>query len=195
MSFWEELIQKRILRKDHIPTDRYKDHRITTHSIYPQKNMTMGDYCKKFNWVNFVFKHRFITPILLIGEKLLGKHLENEIEQEWYNKNLIIFNESWKESQVVLEKAFGSHPRSWHLYNLFLKFWMTLSLNDNVTREFTNIFAHTLATKMQKEYKGKKEVYHVIYENSKSYDPIYFNIGKEMMIRNIRVKGLNVKEK
>ena len=107
-------------------------------SIYPQTGKTVGTYCKYFHWVNIFFKNVIFVPGLNLLDKVIGNKLENGVEATWYNKNLTIFDKSWKESVDIMDryvhKGFNKHQS----YEIVRKMALTLILNDTITREFMN---------------------------------------------------------
>ena len=151
-------------------------------SIYPKGEGTKGRYVKKFNFINWVFKYKFLYPVLLIGYKLLGRHLERDVEPVWYNRNLSVLKDSWFESLDIMDKFYSrGFNKQFYSYKLPFLFGLTIALNDTATREFVNTFCHTLAKNMNLEYKGHKKVDHVFYTAKTSYSVEYFSLAKLVM--------------
>lgn len=187
-SIWSRLWETFIVTH-HIPKEKFKNKGDVIQSIYPKKDMTVGKYSKKFRRVHYLFKYKMFVPWLIICDKILGKYVDDKIEPEWYNKNMIIWDESWRKTMQLMGKYYNpsfANPRkgSFISYNTIRRLWNTLVLNDTATREFQSVFMHELTSAMVKRYKGHKEVYHVFYTGRTSYDPIYFTIAQACIDQN-----------
>lgn len=188
----------------HVPKERYQIKDKLVKSIYPVKDkenklLSVGGYCKKFWWVQYVFKYKLFVPMLLFCDRILGKYIDDEPEPEWYNKNLIIWNQSWKKAMNLMSKFYNpnfANPKkhTYIEYNTVRRLWNTLSLNDTATREFMNLFMHELTMAMGKAYEGHKEVYHVLYTGHSSYSVIYFTFAQTVMMKNQHPKDILQKE-
>lgn len=187
-SVWQKLWRTFIVTH-HIPKERFKNDQTLQGSIYPKDGHTVGSYCKKFRWIHYVFKYKMFVPWLIICDKVLGRYVEDKIEDAWYNKNMIVWDKSWRNAQRILGKYYNpsfSNPRkgSYKSYNTIRKLWNTLVQNDTATKEFQNVFMHELTKNMNLAYKGHKEVYHVFYTGRTSYEPVYFTFAKAVMQNN-----------
>ena len=153
-------------------------------SIYP-RDKTLGNYCKHFNWVHRFLKSLVFLPALNILYWLIGKRLDKDVEDEWYNKNVKIFNNCWLESLDILGKYLNPGMPTSKSYEITRRMALSFILNDSVTKEFVNVFMHTVKMRMEEAYKGHKQVYHVFYTDSVSYNPQYFTMVKAVMQQNI----------
>lgn len=186
-------------RKGQPSKEDYKSKKKVEESIYP-KGEPLGKYCKRFNWVHNFFKVIIFNPSLLILYKLMKKRLDSSVEDTWYNKNLKILDDAWKESMQIMSKYMCPTLPKAKSYEITRKMMLTIILNDSVTREFMNVLLHTITRRMQEIYKGKKDVYHVFYTDTVSYNPVYFTMVKAVMEQNkhpanVQVENLNKEER
>ncbi len=168
-------------------------------SIYP-KGEPLGKYCRRFNWIHRFFKVMVFLPAIRILYKLMKKRLDTEVENVWYNKNIYIFNQCWKESLDILGKYVNPKLPTSKSYEMTRRMALSIILNDSITKEFINVFMHTVKMRMEEAYKGKKDVYHVFYTDTVSYNPVYFTMVKAIMEQNkhpanVQVENLNKQEK
>lgn len=180
-------------RKDKLPPNIYN------------KGMTFKEHNKKFHRIHFIFKYKFLVPLLRLGKKLLGKHLITKIPNKNHNRNLIIFN-----------KAYDIAMKKWVLYYLrntgdektrqsrkkclktvktlradslgiMRDMIVTMYLYDTAYREFTNILLHEIAIGMTKEYTQEKYkqqdlTYHTghLFFTTDVYDVNYYVLEKQV---------------
>ena len=177
----------------------YKNKKPVEESIYP-KGEALGKYCKRFNWIHRCFKVMIFVPALHMLNKFIGKRLDKGVEDTWYNKNLIVLDKAWKETMAIMSKYMCPNLPSSKSYEITRKMMLTLILNDSVTREFVNVLMHTITKRMQEAYKGKKDVYHIFYTDTVSYNPVYFTMVRAVMEKNkhpanVQVENLNKEER
>jgi len=55
------------------------------------------------------------------------------------------------------------------------------ALNDSATREFVNLWMHSIYGRMQKAYGGRGRVCHVLYTAHSCYHPAYFTLAQLVM--------------
>ena len=187
-TIWQKLWRTMIVTH-HIPKERFKNGAKLQGSIYPFKDQTVKGYTKKFRWIHYVFKYKMFVPWLILCDWVLGKYCEDKIEDVWYNKNMKIWDDSWKKTMEILGKfynpSFSNKKKGSYLsYNTIRRLWNTLVQNDTATKEFQNVFMHELTKNMNKAYKGHKQVYHVFYTGSTSYEPVYFTFAQAVMTQN-----------
>lgn len=169
-------------RKDGLPTkDDMKNESPMGECIYPTKG-TVGNTCRNFNWIHSVLKYKMFIPFMHLAGICIGKRLVSEPEKIWHNRNLRVFDKSWRDSMQVMAMSYNpcfNDPSSgsFKAYDMARKLWLTVALHDTATKEFTNVFCHTLAQNMAKEYKGHKTVNHVYYSSKSIYDVVYFKLG------------------
>ena len=186
-----------IRHKSFLTRKDFEDNNLIHESIYPAKGQHVGAYKKKFHVIHYIFKYKFFVPLLVIAGRILKNQMETEVEDTWYNKNLRIFDKSWKQTMEILSKTYNKDMQVHPSYDTVRKLALTLVLNDSATREFMNVFLHSVAVNMQNQYKGHKKVYHVYYTGKTSYEPIYFSLVKMVMEENknpeevLKSKGLN----
>ena len=168
--------------------DKFKCETVVSESIYPMKGEKLGVYCRKFHFIHYILKYKFFVPALLIARRMLRRCGDYEIKDEWYNKNIQIWNDSYKEAMDVLAQyynpSFGNPKKlSFKSYDTIRVLCNTLVLNDTATREFHNVLMHTIAKNMLNAYKGS-EAYHIFYCGRDSYNPVYFKMAQMIMKEN-----------
>lgn len=161
------------------------------------KNVTFDTHVKRFHIIHFVFKYRFVVPLLLIANKILGKHIVKKIDNQSYNRNINLF-----------DKAFEEAMKKWYTYymrnsgepqkrpskqkmlkaykgNTYLRsmknYVLTMYTYDTAYREFFNILMHEIANHMVKEYtkpeyKNKKTGH--LFFTTDIYEQNYFVLEK-----------------
>jgi hypothetical protein len=163
-----------------------------TKNIYGSKNE--GQHQKRFHVIHYVFKYKFFVPLLMLGRKILNKHLVKKIPNENYNRNIIIF-----------DKAFEESIKKWHLYYLrnsgapekrktrkqmlqrakdekylhtMKEFVTTMYIHDTAYREFMNILMHEIAKDMVDYYAvGEHKTGHLFFTTD-IYDVNYYVLEK-----------------
>ena len=199
-TYWGKILDYFVFNRMGQPAKQdYENPNKVNESIYP-KSQSLGKYCKRFNWIHRFFKIMIIVPGMLIFDKLVGKRLDSKVEDEWYNKNLKILDDSWHEAMGVMEKHMCPTLSKSRSYELARKVMNTLVLNDSITREFMNALLHTITQNMQKAYQGKGDVYHVFYTDTVSYNPVYFTMVKAVMEQNkspdkVQLEAMNKQER
>jgi len=193
-SMWLEIIRN-IFHKEPELKNEFTDKAPYDHSIYPTKNQTVGSYHRKFYYVHYFIKYKLFVPFLLIFRSVLKKYGDWDVEDQWYNKNLIVFDKSYKETMQLMAKYYNysfADPRkgSFKSYDTARVLALTLALNDSVTREFFNVLMHTIAKNMHEAYKGCDQVYHVMYSGMNAYNPVYFKLAKVIMKENVHPKEI-----
>lgn len=142
-------------------------------------------FAKKFAFFHYFLKYRIIVPILStihwIVDKKMGKF---NISEDFYNRNIRIFNDCYKKSKQIWVDKWGketsyktatpeycrnAYKRSIELMDTVFEGYMRLCLQDTAYREFHNILMHTIAQQMLEEYKDRKK-YHVFYTSKEIND-------------------------
>jgi hypothetical protein len=161
-------------------------------NIYENKGVLLGVHMKKFHRFHFIFKYRFMVPLLYLARKILGKDLHKEIPNEWYNKNLLIFDRVWDAACIKWQKEFLNYGQTncnleeqlggyqHTLLNTIKGLVIKSLLDDTAYKELFNIFCHLFALEMLKEYGGKTHR-HLFYTSQDVFDVFYYNIGKKMV--------------
>ena len=157
----------------------YKNKNKMGFSIFGNHDDTIGDNNKKYNFLHGVIKYKILVPGMHIFRRML-KGYSLEID-DFFFRNLRVFRDSWDETSEIMSQKYNECFRTHISYKLVKELVILLCKWDTATLEFINVFMHTTTKNMQKEYKGHKRVYHMIYVNRRSYDPIYFNIGQYVM--------------
>jgi hypothetical protein len=80
-----------------------KNHKKMPKNIYGSK--TFAHHRKRFTLIHGVFKYKFIVPLLMLCEKILGKYLERNVPRGGHNTNIRIF-----------DKAVNQAIEKWVLY-------------------------------------------------------------------------------
>lgn len=185
--------------RSHLDKKLYPPIKPTVEHIYPMEGHTIKSYFKKFWWVHYIFKYKFLVPILLFSEWLLGDCIDSDVEDKWYNKNLIIWDKSWKQAMKLMSKNYNPNfdnpvKSSYKSYNTIRKLWNTMVLNDSATREFMNVFILELTTNIFAAYKGKK-VKHVLYPSNANFQAQYYTFAKMLMGDQVNKKNIKKLEK
>lgn len=181
-----------IFRKD--KEKRIKnDETIMTKNIYEVR--TRKEYYKKFHPVHFLFKYKFLVPLLRIGRRLLRNSLVTKPPKGHHNRNLIIFNEAYNEAVIKFHTLFtrNTGPKQKRMskkeaikkahndinLHAMKEIINTMYVYDTAYREFVNILLHEITHKMSDYYTkrpGKKEN-HLFYTVD-LYETNYFVLEK-----------------
>ena len=149
---------------------------------------------KRFHVIHYVFKYKFFVPLLMLGRRILKKHLVKEIPPDNWNRNILIF-----------DKAFEEAEKKWHIYYLrnsgdpdkrltreamlercknekylrtMKEFVNTMYMHDTAYREFMNILMHEIAREMVDYYAvGDHKSGHLFFTTD-IYDTHYFVLEK-----------------
>lgn len=181
--------------------DGYKQFKNDKSKIKPnvyENNITMKQHVKKFHVIHFVFKYKFLVPLIRLGNKLLGKYVikSKDIPRESHNRNLLIFDKAFEESLkkwCIYYLRNTGHPATRKSRHFWLKvaknemllrsmknYIITMYMYDTAYREFINILMHEIARDMVNEYSkppytGKTG--HLFFTTD-MYDPHYFVLEK-----------------
>jgi hypothetical protein len=157
---------------------------------------TVRETSERFSFIHHTLKYKLFIPVLFVFERLVGRKLDKEVPSESYNRTLQIFNDSFERAIVDwgwlylrnIDTSRGDissqKPREWwekswpleaspRLLRAAKDSALTVALNDTAYREFLNIWCHTLAQGMLKEYAGQS-VKHVFYTADSVYDVHYY---------------------
>lgn len=181
--------------------------------------MSFSEHAKKFHIIHFFFKYKFFQPLIMIGNKILGKHLIKEAPKNWYDKNLQIFDKAFDEAQrkwysmFILNVDKGISGMEWkdpitlsekikrssscRVLTMLKELVMTLTVYDTAYRPFFDMLMFEIADGMGKGYpKGK--VRHCIYSNMHAFDAFYYQFGSmlvnDMDVTEVDVWAVNDKE-
>ena len=180
-SIWEVYRTKWTMK----PKNQEKSKDKLPGSIYPLCDGTIGGQTRRFIWVHYVLKYKIFKPFLYIVEKFILHKLDDKLDDGWHNRNLRVFDTSWKEACKEMAKLYNIVFLNHRDYELVRRMILTFSTFDTATREFMNILMHSIAKNMQNEYKGHKKVYHMIYTSRNIYDVAYFRLGEFLFDKNI----------
>jgi len=188
---WWHII-KRIFKEEKQPNHdevmKQKDE-VMMENIYDGD--TVHKTAKKFHNIHFKFKYRFLVPLLLLGDKILGKCKTRKIPNKPWNKNYKIFDEAFEKSlddwcYKFLSQIYGWSPKYSAKFRkndraivllTSMKEWLyTITLTDTAYRELFNILMHNIAKNMLKNHSDNPA--HVFYRSKNCYNPIYFNIWR-----------------
>lgn len=163
-------------------------------NIY-ENGITMQQHVKKFHIIHYVFKYKFLVPLIKLGNIILGKNLITKIPKEHHNRNIL-----------VIDRAFDEAVRKWHIYylrnggdpatrkskqywlkrakneqilNSIKKYLVTMYMYDTAYREFVNILAHEVTKGMIAEYNETKKTGHLFFTTD-MYDVNYFVLEKAL---------------
>lgn len=160
-------------------------------NIYENKNI--GECYEKHSRIHWLFKFKFFYPIMILGEKVIGKFMVKEIPVRDYNTNFLVFDKSFDESIEIWYEKFlkvmyydpeksdkGNKDKflkgtNLKMLNTLKEFMYTMTLDDTSFRELFNILAHQFTKNMLEEYKDVK-VDHVFYTSKGLHDVTYYKV-------------------
>lgn len=165
-------------------------------NIY-NEGMTTGEHIKKFHVIHYVFKYKYLVPLIRLGNKLLGKHIIKTIPQKDENRNILIFDKAFEKSlnlwytrylrntgppeQRGTEEQWLKNAKGNEELRSLKNYVITMYLYDTAYREFMNILLHELAKEMcseytKPEYKDKKTGH--LFFTTDIYDVHYYILEK-----------------
>ena len=163
----KSFMRRTFLRKNPEKTQLKGSEKPMPYNIYGTK--TYGEYYKKFNTTHYLFKYKFIVPLLMIGKKLLGRYLVKKPLPGHHNRNLVLFNEAYDETVSKWIKLFirNTGPKEKRMnetqceerikndqhLNFIKEFVNTIYTYDTAYREFVNILMHEITASMMNYYK------------------------------------------
>jgi len=182
-------------RNQEISHDAFNDTRkLNQESIYPtSSDETYKSISKRFVFVHWGLKYKLFSPGIWLINSLVCKKLIEDVPNKWYWRNIKIFNDSWIETQTIMSKVYAKGINHHAEYTLLRKIILTLVMYDTALQEACNVFCHTLAKNMHKQYapkQGTNKQYHVLYTAKHSYNPIFFNLAKLAMVDKIPLSKL-----
>lgn len=165
-------------------------------NIYEDKDL--NTHLKKFHKIHYVWKYKFLVPLLLLSKKwFLPKKLV--VPKKEYNANFLIFDLAFEKSlkdwllQYQMVGQRGS-LKDWKkkLKNgyapvdslrIMKEHVLYMCLNDTAYREFFNVLMFNISNEMNKEYSKEKYpdgVGHLFYAQRDPYDVHYKILFKEI---------------
>ena len=176
------------------------------YNIY-EPGINLKDHVKKFHWIHWVYKTKFLIPLVYVFEKLLGKYIEKTIPDYWHNRNIKVFDRAFdaaisdfwcfyisqmkgqnkftkgvKDIEGLRKVAAVQAPKLSNIkvLNTMRKIMYTMILNDTAYKEFFNMLMYNIFMEMRDEYKKSKRHKHLIYGSTNMFDIDYFLIGKRL---------------
>ena len=197
MAFWSSIFHQ---NKDYNGLKHRKGN--VPKNIY-EKKITFKKYNEKFHRIHYVFKYKYLVPLLALARKILGKYLITKIPKENHNRNIIIFKKSFNEAIDKWNKYYlrnQGDPSGRMTRRQVMKqarqmrdngplatmrdATITMYLYDTAYREFINILMHEIAHGMVKEYTrpeylkdGKLQNGHLFFTTD-VYDTNYYILEK-----------------
>lgn len=172
-----------------------------------------GQHFKKFQFVHYVLKYKFLVPIINFASKFFDKYIEKEVPKYHYNTNMTIFDEAYEATIITYVKKYITKEReqsgepitkktldaalngsSIKLLRTLKNTVLTIALNDTAYREFLNILIFEITKKTQEEYKGCDKVKHLFYTSQDTIDPSYYGITKMFYDEKTKNKEIVVEE-
>jgi len=169
------------------------DKKVLGINIYNAKKT--GDHIKKFHIIHYVFKYKFLVPLILLGNKILGKHIVTKVDNESHNRNLKIFDKSFESAITKWCTHYRRNSGPQHLRKSD-KYWkkvgkreiplrslknyvLTMCMYDTAYREFLNVWMHESARAMVDEYSKypNKSTGHLFFTTD-VYDVHYYILEK-----------------
>jgi hypothetical protein len=206
--YWDHIKQSLKRKDDNIVKSDFKIRTPMTKNVYEPAGTPIGDYLKRHNSVHYFFKYKFFIPALYLAKKFFKKSIVRKVPNEDFNRNLMIFDESFKKSveewtllyqmggqdkKVYTEKEksdflksqmvseFGSQKNLLDMKDMLI----TVLLYDTAYKEFFNIFSHNFSRQMTDYYckNHPKGVGHLFYNDTDIYDLSYFYLFKQVEIK------------
>lgn len=175
-------------------------------NIYNDKRADLHE--KKFHALHYVFKYKYLVPLLQLGKKLMKKALITKIPALNHNRNIIIFDKAFEEAIVKWHTLYlrnSGDPNKRPSYKEMKRrakdhtklsgqslrdmkdIMVTMYLYDTAYREFINILMHEIAHEMTDYYKDHpdKVTGHMFYTTD-IYETNYYVLEK-MVEYNVRL--------
>lgn len=170
--------------------DEIDDNHKFMFSIIFDGPMLWKEYKQKFKRTHRWFSYMFFKPLIMIGNKLLGKFLVKQIYDAPYNKNFLVFNKviekslhdwamvyKWSESGFKDKKKYLEFCNNTNNYEIIrgLKRWLiTMCQADSAYRVLFDLVMYNIAIEMNNAHPEK--VNHLIYNRSTINDIHFFKI-------------------
>jgi hypothetical protein len=153
-----------------------------------------GEHLKKFYWVHHTLKYKLITPVLAFVRKFWKKRLIHEVPYYPYNKNIKLFDSSFKQALIDWNKYFRGRFDTEPDYRLYMArrndgssenlrtmkdIIITVAMEDTSYREFLNILMYRIAQNMGAAYKDNKDFDHIFYSSFETCDMIYYALHQK----------------
>jgi len=190
-------ILKSFSRKDPVVTKlgktAYKNTKRLPWSIYGSK--TYGTEIKRFHWFHYVFKYKILVPILWLINWILDKKVTYKIPRGKHNHLIRLFDKvfdkslrEWTKYYLRGKKRLKNGklvPKKWKDYlktdsvQLLLtlkKIAVTGYLWDTAYREFANMFLYNWYLAMDKIYREKRPIVHLLYNKKNTQEVLYYAI-------------------
>jgi len=156
-------------------------------SLY-SPGLTNVEHQKKWHRIHYVFKYKFVAPILMLAGKLLGKYMDCDIPERFDYRNLKVFNESfdkavvdWYRKSLSADKVLSDEQilkeRCCRQLNTIKQIMVTVAKNDSAYLNFFNTLSFELTSQMNKEYDGE-EISHLYFTSDNTSDVNYFVMGE-----------------
>lgn len=157
----------------------YKSKKVLQSSIFGNTGDTLGKNNKQYNFIHGVIKYKILVPGMHLMNWLLRGY-STKID-DFFFRNLRVYEKSWDEATEIMSRKYNKCFETHASYKLVKKLLILICKWDTATLEFMNCLMHSITKNMQKEYKGHKRVYHVVYSASFIHDPVYFNMGQYIL--------------
>ena len=161
------------------------------------KGKTFSQHQKKFHILHYVFKYKFLVPLLSLSQYLLRKVMVKKVKKESHNENIYIFDKAFesalkkwcdyyraydlkkkgKLSKKALNKMYKKDYACQHLRTM-KELVMTMYMYDTAYREFVNILMHEITIKMHKEYSKYGGKTGHLFFTTDIYDVNYYVLEK-----------------
>lgn len=177
-GYWKDKYKELFKRKNKLPWNIY------------EPNAVMGEHFKKFHFIHFIFKYKLVEPLLLLGNKVFGKYIKQEVPKMHYNLNLQIFDRAyeqalhdwtwkykrWRESphgNLWSTKLCSEQNKTVDMLRTVKNILLTIPMNDTAYMAFFDLLMYKIGQGMNEEYKSQK-VKHLFYTCADTFDVEYY---------------------
>jgi len=172
---------------------------------------TMQQQTMKFHWIHFVFKYRFLVPIVMLAERLLGKHIMIRIPDYWYYDVVRCFDTAfdkatklWHENHVLAaegktkftkkqKKEAYENERVVNLLMSIRKIMYTITLNDTSYKDFFDILMFCITQEVSKKFDGELPIDHPLYVSYNNMEVKYRDFKLIIADKDKQIKELQKK--
>jgi hypothetical protein len=206
-QIWDEVIKKYWLRRYNFKKGfkeflKEHDDSVIPWTIYGE-NLNIKEFAKDFDKLNKNWKNRLLVPCVKLAKILVPPRMisrKPNTENPYY-KNLVAFDRAYTQSVDDWIKYFiiytnmslkSKENRNAEIKKYYEKgtahillknMWemaRTMIANDTAYLEFFNILMYNTYKEMQKIYKDKGEINHLLYNSKRIEDIKYYILANQM---------------
>lgn len=157
-------------------------------NIYEKDGVTYKEHTKRYHFIHFVFKYKFLVPLIHLARKMFHKRLKSVIPAENHNRNIILFDKAYDKALEVWCTKYRGLKDTNDLSSEALRFMkdsvVTMALYDTAYREFLNILMYETAIEMNNYYKDHPDkIPGHLFFSVDIYDVKYYLLEKQIEYR------------